>query len=98
MTYRAADFESNNSDLKADDIAFRKKWCEQQVSLIGEVWCSDGGGFMKASDNKAVDWVNSQNRSKSAFEKRMDILIYGAVHASADLQKDIYERVRLIVR
>ena len=36
VTYRAADFESNNSDLKADDIAFRKKWCEQQVSLIGE--------------------------------------------------------------
>ena len=33
VTYRA-DFESNNSDLKADDIAFRKKWCEQQVSLI----------------------------------------------------------------
>ena len=48
---------------------------------------------MKASDNKAVDWVNSQNRSKSAFEKRMDILIY-AVHASADFTvKDIYERV-----
>lgn len=48
---------------------------------------------MKASDNKTVDWVNSQNRSKSAFEKRMDILIY-AVHASADFTvKDIYERV-----
>ena len=48
---------------------------------------------MKASDNKAVDWANSQNRSKSAFEKRMDILIY-AVHASADFTvKDIYERV-----
>ena len=32
-------------------------------------------------------------RSKSAFEKRMDILIY-AVHASADFTvKDIYERV-----
>lgn len=29
-------FDHNNSDLKADDIAFRKKWCEQQVSLIGE--------------------------------------------------------------
>ena len=36
VTYRAADFESNNSDLKADDIAFRKKWCEQQIALIGE--------------------------------------------------------------
>lgn len=46
-----------------------------------------------ANDNKTVDWVNSQNRSKSAFEKRMDILIY-AVHASADFTvKDIYERV-----
>ena len=46
-----------------------------------------------ASDNKTVDWVNSQNRSKSAFEKRMDILIY-AVHTSADFTvKDIYERV-----
>ena len=44
-------------------------------------------------DNKTADWVNSQNRSKSAFEKRMDILIY-AVHASADFTvKDIYERV-----
>ena len=46
-----------------------------------------------ANDSKTVDWVNSQNRSKSAFEKRMDILIY-AVHASADFTvKDIYERV-----
>lgn len=36
VTYRATDFESNNSELKADDIAFRKKWCEEQISLIGE--------------------------------------------------------------
>ena len=32
----ATNFDYNNSDLKADDIAFRKKWCEQQIALIGE--------------------------------------------------------------
>lgn len=32
----ATNFDYNNSDLKADDIAFRKAWCEQQISLIGE--------------------------------------------------------------
>ena len=32
----ATNFDYNNSDLKADDIAFRKAWCEQQIALIGE--------------------------------------------------------------
>lgn len=32
----ATEFEANNSELKADDIAFRKAWCEQQIALIGE--------------------------------------------------------------
>ena len=32
----AVEFDHNNSDLKADEIAFRKAWCEQQISLIGE--------------------------------------------------------------
>jgi hypothetical protein len=36
VTYRATDFESNNSELKTDEIAFRKNWCEQQISLIGK--------------------------------------------------------------
>ena len=32
----ATEFETNNSELKADDITFRKAWCEQQIALIGE--------------------------------------------------------------
>lgn len=32
----ATNFEHNSSELKAEEIAFRKKWCEQQISLIGE--------------------------------------------------------------
>ena len=32
----AVEFYHNNSELKADDIAFRKAWCEQQVALIGD--------------------------------------------------------------
>ena len=32
----AVEFYHNNSELKADEIAFRKAWCEQQIALIGE--------------------------------------------------------------
>ena len=34
--YWVANFDCNNSELKADEIAFRKAWCEQQIALIGE--------------------------------------------------------------
>ena len=34
----------NNSDLKMDDIAFRKNWCKQQIELIGEFGAVLGGG------------------------------------------------------
>ena len=40
----ASIFDHNNSDLKADDIAFRKKWCEEQIELIGEFGAVLGGG------------------------------------------------------
>ena len=32
----AITFDHNNSELKADEIAFHKAWCEQQIALIGE--------------------------------------------------------------
>ena len=40
----ASIFDYNNSDLKADDIEFRKKWCEEQIALIGEFGAVLGGG------------------------------------------------------
>lgn len=40
----ASIFDYNNSDLKADDIAFRKKWREEQIALIGEFGAVLGGG------------------------------------------------------
>ena len=40
----AVEFDHNNSDLKADEIAFRKAWCEQQIELIGEFGAVLGGG------------------------------------------------------
>jgi DeoR/GlpR family transcriptional regulator of sugar metabolism len=44
-------------------------------------------------DNKTVDWVDDPNRSRTSFEKRMDILIF-AIRASKDITvKSIFENV-----
>ena len=44
MPGQASIFNHNNSDLKMDDIAFRKNWCKQQIELIGEFGAVLGGG------------------------------------------------------
>ena len=39
----ASIFDYNQSDLKEWEIEFRKKWCEEQVALIGEFGAVLGG-------------------------------------------------------
>lgn len=44
-------------------------------------------------DNKTVDWVADPSRSRSSFEKRMDILIFAAHSSREFTAKDIHECV-----
>ena len=40
----ASIFDHNQGEVKLDEIAFRKAWCEQQIELIGEFGAVLGGG------------------------------------------------------